>query len=241
MIGQDTTSLLRIEHLFKSFQNRLVLNDINLQISPNSVFGLLGPNGVGKTTFLKIIAGLLRPSSGNIQKGNIKIGYCPQAPVFWKNLTSREQLIYNADLYLLPRKKAKKRIQFLMKKLGLLSYENVTVERLSGGMQKRLNLAMGLIQRPKLLLLDEPTANLDLESKQYVRELLLSLVKEEEITILCSSHDLDEIASISTDLLFLNQGQIVYQKKINQKKSNKNTFKKLKELYFQIQSNQGKK
>jgi ABC-2 type transport system ATP-binding protein len=241
LIGQDTTSLLRIEHLFKSFQNRLVLNDINLQISPNSVFGLLGPNGVGKTTFLKIIAGLLRPSSGNIQKGNIKIGYCPQTPVFWKNLTSREQLIYNADLYLLPRKKAKKRIQFLMKKLGLLSYENVTVERLSGGMQKRLNLAMGLIQRPKLLLLDEPTANLDLESKQYVRELLLSLVKEEEITILCSSHDLDEIASISTDLLFLNQGQIVYQKKINQKKSNKNTFKKLKELYFQIQSNQGKK
>jgi len=240
VIGQDTTSLLRIEHLFKSFQDRLVLNDLNLEILPNSVLGLLGPNGAGKTTLLKIASGLLSPDSGTIITTKFQLGYCPQTPVFWKKITTIEQLFYNSDLFLIPRQASKFRINFLIEKLGLSSYESQYVERLSGGMQKRLNLAMALVHHPKLLMLDEPTANLDLESKEYVRNLLKYLVKEEGISILCSSHDLDEISLISDEILFMNHGQIVHSERMTDEIKYASNYERLKDLYKNIITGQVK-
>lgn len=209
VVEQDTTSFLKIEHVFKSFQNRLALNEINLEISSLSILGLLGPNGAGKTTLLKVIAGLLRPDSGSVSLTTARIGFCSQTPIFWRNLSVKEQLLFNADLFNVPRREAKKRVNYLLDELGLSEHGYKLTEQLSGGMQKRVNLAISLIHRPDLLLLDEPTANLDLESKHFVRNLLLKLNEKEKITIICSSHDLDEIAFISKEVIFMNQGKIL--------------------------------
>lgn len=238
MIKQDTTSLLKAEHLFKSFQAQVALNDINLEIPTNSVLGLLGPNGAGKTTLLRIFSGLLQPDAGIISRTGIKIGYCPQSPVFWKKLTVIEQLSFNSDLFLIPRVDSVPRVKFLLNKLGLLDYQNKLVEQISGGMQKRLNFALALVHHPDLLILDEPTANLDLESKELVRNLIIYLVKEEDMTIICSSHDLEEISNISTEVIFMDKGQIKHQTQIKKEMESDFDIVKLKDLYMNVFSSQ---
>ncbi|TGL58137.1 ABC transporter ATP-binding protein [Leptospira ognonensis] len=234
VVEQDTTSFLRIEHVFKSFQNRIALNEINLEISSMAIIGLLGPNGAGKTTLLKVIAGLLRPDSGFVFLARTRIGFCSQTPIFWRNLTVKEQLLFNADLFEVPRLDANKRVDFLLEELGLSDHASKLTEQLSGGMQKRVNLAISLIHRPELLLLDEPTANLDLESKHFVRNLLLKLNEKENLTIICSSHDLDEIASISKEVIFMNEGRILLRNPISA--SNDEKYLQIKSQYEKIMS-----
>jgi ABC-2 type transport system ATP-binding protein len=143
-----------------------------------------------------------------------------------------EQLLYCSDLYLIPRPIAKARIKFLLDRLGLEDRRSMFVEQLSGGMQKRLNLAITLVHSPRILVLDEPTANLDIESKEYVRKLLNYLVENEKVSILCSSHDLDEIANLATEVIFMNHGKILYR----EVKSTPEhfDFEKMKEMYTKI-------
>jgi len=234
VIEQDTSSFLRVDQLFKSFQDKLVLKDIHLKISEGHIYGLLGPNGAGKTTLLKILAGLLKPDSGTVTGNPSRIGFCPQSPLFWRNLKVREQLRFFGQLYQINVDQMETRIQFLLEKLGLKKFEFTLTERLSGGIQKRLNLALSLIHSPNFLLLDEPTANLDLESKEFVRQLLLHLQKKENVTILCSSHDLDEISNLATDIVFLSEGKIVYNEKIKKEDVSLHNFQYLKELYQKI-------
>lgn len=242
MTLQDTTSIIRIDHLFKTFHGVPVINDVSLNIPTNAILGLLGPNGAGKTTLLKIIAGLLPFDSGSLNRFQNEtngsdfyrqIGYCPQSPRFWKKISVREQLKYCADLYKMDSKVIRERIDFLLVSLGLEKKQHEYAEHLSGGMQKRLNLAMSLIHKPSLLLLDEPTANLDLESKEFVIALLKKLRMEEGITVICSSHDLDEISHLSTELIILQYGKVIFkmQKKQNEPQP---TFVELKELYFRL-------
>ncbi len=240
MRQSDSTSLLKIEHIFKSFQGTSVLQDLSLSLSSNAILGLLGPNGAGKTTLLKLITGLIQPDKGSIlfSAGSEfiplpadKMGYSPQLPIFWKNLQVEEQLLFCADLYKIDRRQAQKRAKFLLEQLGMLTLRNQYVERLSGGMQKRINLAMSLIHSPTILLLDEPTANLDLDSKEYVRELLIFLQREENVTIVCATHDLDEISTLATEIAIMREGKIIYLKKRIDDSVTNFDFNHIKDLY----------
>jgi len=232
VVKQDTTSLLKVQNLFKSYQNSLVVNSFNLDLASGSVLGLLGPNGAGKSTILKMIAGLVQADKGEIITcERNQIGYCPQNPVFWKGITCEEQLKFTADLYQISKKKSKATIDFLMDQLFLKDKKDTIADHLSGGMQKRLNLALALIHNPKLLLLDEPTANLDIQSKEYVNHLLNHLIKNENITVVYASHDLDEVARIASNIIILNKGNIIYSKEFSTLDNDELKYSQLKNLY----------
>lgn len=240
-MDSDRTSLLRVSQVCKSFSNLQVLRNINLTLAPKSGFCLLGPNGAGKTTLLKILAGLLIPDSGfiflrgeKVHSGNYRqiIGYCPQTPIFWKNLNCTEQLLFMSDLYGLNRKSARAKSEYLLKTLGLEEKAKTIVQRLSGGMQKRLNLAISLIHDPKILILDEPTANLDMESKELVRSLINSLVTNDEVSILYTTHDLEDVDLISSEIGIMSKGNLVFQSEFSEYGKSESLRKKIKDLYL---------
>ncbi len=240
-MDSDRTSLLRVSQVCKSFSDLQVLRNINLTLAPKSNFCLLGPNGAGKTTLLKILAGLMIPDSGfiflrgeKVHSENYKqiIGYCPQTPIFWKNLNCAEQLLFMSDLYGFDRKSAQIRTDYLLEKLGLKEKAGTIVHRLSGGMQKRLNLAISLIHKPEILILDEPTANLDMESKDSVRSLINDLVANDEVSILYTTHDLEDADLISSEIGIMSKGNLVFQSGYNEYGKSESLREKIKELYL---------
>lgn len=240
----NTTRLLECKNLFKKFANETVLNGIDFFIEGPSFLALVGPNGAGKTTLLRILAGLVSQDSGSVcfdGNGNYQnlnlVGYCPQTPVFWKYLTVYEQFLFLADLYKIPRKNIKEKIDFLIDSLRLETVVKKRVEHLSGGMQKRVNLAGSLVHSPSLLLLDEPTANLDLETKSYVHNLLQELILKNNIQIVCSSHDLTEISQSATHLLIIRQGKQRYFSKIENISATSGSELKIQDLYTRFVTN----
>ncbi|MCZ8341705.1 MAG: ABC transporter ATP-binding protein [Leptospira sp.] len=240
----NTTRLLECKNLFKKFANEPVLNGINFCLEGPSLLALVGPNGAGKTTLLRILAGLVTQDSGSVQfdgyvnsLASDRVGYCPQTPVFWKYLTVYEQFLFLADLYKIPRKAITERIEFLIDALRLESVVKKRVEHLSGGMQKRVNLAGSLVHSPSLLLLDEPTANLDMEAKAYVHNLLKELILKNQILIVCSSHDLMEISQSATHLLIIRDGSQKYFSNMDDLSSIPGNELKIQDLYSRFASN----
>ncbi|MDF3818530.1 ABC transporter ATP-binding protein [Leptospira sp. 96542] len=234
MANLDSTSLFKIENLFKNFGKIAAISNLNLSLPENSILGVLGPNGSGKSTLFKMISGLLPFDKGKItfknekiQKYQTKIGYCPQTPVFWKNLKAIEQLEFYADLYKIPKKIANQQIEYLTDILKLQEKIYTYTEHLSGGMKQRLNIAVSIIHQPKILLFDEPTANLDFESKIYVNQLIQSLSKKNNLTILLSTHEFAEIESLITHMIILKNGVNQYFQTFASNDAEQNQVKKL--------------
>lgn len=192
--------------------------------------GILGPNGSGKSTIYKIISGLIPPDSGMIfwNQENIPddpkrfpdiIGYCPQSPIFWKNLKIMEQMEILASHVRLqnrrsdPPKTSKDFMDDLLEKMNLTSHKSKYFFELSGGMQRRFSIAMALINNPKVLILDEPTNGLDIQSKIAVRNLFSDLSREGMI-LLITGHDLPEISRLAQKYIFLDEGKII--ERVNQ-------------------------
>lgn len=236
-----TTRLLEIKNLFKKIDGKEILSDVNFELPNGAVLGVIGPNGAGKTTLFRLVSGLIVPDRGKIfWDGDIifnqlrNVGYCPQTPVFWKFLTASEQFYFCADLYGMKREETKTRLNFLFTQVGLDIYRNVRAEHLSGGLQKRLNILLSIAHKPKLLLLDEPSANLDWESKEHIKKLIQFLIEEEGVTILYSTHDLNEIQKLASHILVLKEGHIRYfeDQNLNHRSENKNDS--LQNLYEKI-------
>ncbi|MFB2834588.1 ABC transporter ATP-binding protein [Floridanema evergladense] len=208
--------MLLIENINKSYGKRQVLQNLNLQINFGEIYGLLGPNGAGKTTTINIICNLLKADSGRIEineqpvseKTKSIIGVAPQENLLYKTLTCKENLNFFAQIYGLGRKVRQLQVDNCLAAVNLIDRANSPVETLSGGMKRRLNIAVALVHQPKLLILDEPTTGLDIEARYEIWELIRHL-RNQGITILLTTHLLDEAERLCQRIGILKNGQIL--------------------------------
>ncbi|KAA0546300.1 ABC transporter ATP-binding protein [Bacillus sp. BGMRC 2118] len=205
--------LVKANDLVKRFGNTNAVKGINFHIEEGRCVSLLGPNGAGKTTTLKMLSGLLEPTSGNIDFKGEKakdlrqfIGYLPQYPAFYNWMSGKEFLVFAGQLAKLNRKEAEKRSEELLERVGLTNAKKRKIGGYSGGMKQRLGLAQALIHRPKLLILDEPVSALDPLGRREVLDMMREI--KEETTILFSTHVLHDAEEISDDILIMHAGEI---------------------------------
>ena len=210
---------IKLRDLFKSYGPVMALNGLNLEVPKGSLYGLLGPNGAGKSTALRIICTLLSPDSGHVEVGghNVlfeeketrrRLGYVAQDVAIDKILTGRELLQLQGDLYHLDKKYKRKRIEELIERLDMHEWIDRRCGSFSGGMKRRLDLASGLLHEPELLILDEPTVGLDIESRSVIWGLLKEL-RNNETTILLSSHYLEEVDELADEMAIIDKGKVI--------------------------------
>lgn len=208
--------MLRIEGLTKAYGRRSVLQDLSLKIPPGQIYGLLGPNGAGKTTTINILCNLLRPDSGTVEINGSPvseatkrwIGVAPQENLIYRSLTCAENLDFFARIYGLSHAERKVRVRSCLAAVGLTERAKSPAETLSGGMQRRLSMAIALIHQPKLVVLDEPTTGLDIEARYEVWELIRQL-QTQGMTVLLTTHLLDEAERLCQRIGILKQGHII--------------------------------
>ncbi len=214
----DMTPIISAKGLVKRFGKTTAVDGLSLDMYEGEVFGLLGPNGAGKTTTMRMLITLLQPDAGEIVVGGFRvredaervrglIGYIPQERAVDRALTGREHMALFADLYHLPKAEGLERAAWALKMVGLADRADEVVMNYSGGMKKRLEIACGLIHRPKILFLDEPTLGLDVESRtliwRHIREL-----KAEGMTMVMSTNYLDEADQLCDRLAIIDEGRL---------------------------------
>lgn len=212
--------MIKIRDLVKRFENFTAISNLNLEIFDNEIFGLLGPNGAGKTTLIHILATLIKPTSGTAiingfdissqpSKVRASIGIVFQAPSSDDMLTGYENLKIHSLLYNVTSKIREKRIEEVLDLVGLSERKNDQVKKYSGGMRRRLEIARGLLHKPKVMFLDEPTLGLDPSSRSIMWEYIERLVKEEKITVILTTHYMEEADSLCNRVGIIDKGQII--------------------------------
>lgn len=210
--------ILKTTDLCKKFKGQTAVNNVSLNIQRNSVYGLLGPNGAGKSTTLKMITGILKPTSGNIefdghlwQRSDLaQIGALIEAPPIYENLTARENLKVRATMLGLP----DKRIDEVLHIVRLTDTGKKRAGQFSLGMKQRLGIAIALLNSPKLLILDEPTNGLDPVGFEELRELIRSFPTK-GITVILSSHILSEVQQIADHIGIIAGGMLGYESELH--------------------------
>jgi ABC-2 type transport system ATP-binding protein len=228
--------ILQTKDLCKDFKKQPAINNISLSIMENSIYGLLGPNGAGKSTTLKMITGMLHPTSGKIifeghpwsRKDLTDIGALIEAPPLYENLTAMENLKVRTLLLGLP----DGRMDQVLKIVDLTNTGKKCAGQFSMGMKQRLGIAMALLNHPKLLILDEPTNGLDPIGIQDLRGLIRSF-PEQGITVILSSHILSEVELIADHIGIISNGILGYEAKINPGED-------LESLFMQVVANSKK-
>ena len=202
--------MIEIRHLYKAFDNHMVLRNLNMKIDEGAVYGFVGPNGAGKTTTMRIIAGLLKADSGQILidgedigvRHKELIGYMPDFFGVYDRLRVKEYMAFFASIYGLDKEETEKKIRQLLELVKLTEKKEAYVDSLSRGMKQRLCLARCMIHDPKLLILDEPASGLDPRARYEFKEIIRQLRKEGR-TIMISSHILSELSEMCTDIVLL--------------------------------------
>lgn len=214
-------ALLEAENLKKSYGATEAVRGITFSIEPGHCVALLGPNGAGKTTTLKVLAGLINPTSGSIRFDGKTVtdirpyeGYLPQNPGFHEWMTGQEFLMYVGQLAGLSKTETKERSQATLARLGLESAAKRLIRGYSGGMKQRLGICQAIIHRPRLLILDEPVSALDPVGRREILELLADI--RSETTVLYSTHVLHDAEEISDDVMILVAGKIVMAGPLNE-------------------------
>ena len=212
-------ALIELRKISKAYGKVPALRELDLTVPEGCLYGLLGPNGAGKTTAMRILATLLAPDSGSVIVGGVDglaqprdvrqlMGYVAQEVAIDKILSGRELLQLQGDLCHLPRNDRDSRIADLIDRLAMGDWIDRRCGTYSGGMRRRLDLAAGLLHRPRLLVLDEPTVGLDIESRSAIWQLLRQLV-EEGTTVLLSSHYLEEVEALADQMAIIDAGRVI--------------------------------
>ena len=210
--------VLETEGLTRRFGDAVAVDGLSLRVREGEVYGFLGPNGAGKTTSIRMMAGLLRPTSGAVRvmgrevrvddaEARRLLGVCPQENVLYPELTARENLEYAAALFGVPRRERRARADALLARLGLAEKAKARASSLSGGMKRRLTLALALVHDPPVVVLDEPEAGLDPQTRVAVREAVRELARER--TIVLTSHNMDEVERLAHRVGIVDHGRLV--------------------------------
>lgn len=216
------SAYIDIQHLTKQYKDTQVnaVDNLSLKINQKEIFGLLGPNGAGKTTTISILCNQIAASSGNVTIDGISlhsdhekikkiIGVVPQDIALYPKLTAVENLRFFGNMYGLSGKFLKSRIAECAMQFGLELKINKKISTFSGGMKRRVNLIAGLLHKPKILFLDEPTVGIDVQSKNVIIEHLKNLNKTEGTTIVYTSHMMDEAERFCTHIAILDDGKVI--------------------------------
>src|ERR671929_852713 len=212
--------MIKIRGLVKRYGSHIAVDDLTLDINENEVFGLLGSNGAGKTTTIHMLATLLKPSSGSATvngydivsqpaKVRSSIGIVFQAPSSDDILTGYENLQLHSMLYDVPRQIRKQRIDEVLVLVGLTDRKHDQVKTYSGGMRRRLEIARGLLHKPKVMFLDEPTLGLDPASREIMWKYIDRLVKDEKITLILTTHYMEEADFLCNRIGIIDKGKII--------------------------------
>lgn len=220
-------AILKTNNLCKDFKKQKAVNNVSITVRENSIYGLLGPNGAGKSTTLKMITGMLRPTSGKVlfnghewnRKDLEQIGALIETPPLYENLSAVENLEVRAKLLNIP----KTRIDKVLKMVDLQNTGRKKAGQFSMGMKQRLGIAIALLNSPKLLILDEPTNGLDPIGIQELRSLIRSFPSK-GITVILSSHILSEVQLIADDIGIISNGILGYEGQMNKDESLENLF-----------------
>ncbi len=227
---KSNAPIYKIEHFSKIFGHKYILNDISLEINQGEIFGIIGSSGCGKTTLLTALIGFIKAEKGDIKFRNTKVlndgddksfrsiyklgnemkklyGFAPQNPSFYQNLTVKENLNYFGSLYNLPRRSIKSNTEYLLGLVGLTQSQHVISKELSGGMQRRLDIACALIHDPEVLILDEPTADLDAINGKKIWN-LLKIINQRGTTIIIASHHIAYLDNFCDRVLILKDGHV---------------------------------
>jgi ABC-2 type transport system ATP-binding protein len=211
--------LINTHHLVKKFGDKLAVNDVSLEVNGGEIFGFLGPNGAGKTTTIKMIVGLLQPSSGSIRVGGNDVqtqaqlakaitGYVPDTPNLYPKLTGRELLRFIGDLYGIDKKSVERRIEELLRLFDLTQAGDDTIDSYSHGMQQKTALAGALVHDPRVLVLDEPTVGLDPKSARLIKDILRQMA-ERGAAVFLSTHIMEIAERMCDRIGIIHQGQLV--------------------------------
>jgi ABC-2 type transport system ATP-binding protein len=221
-----TDIALQTEHLTKRFGSLTAVDDLSLEVRAGEIFGFLGPNGAGKTTSISMMCGLLKPDSGRVlvqgrpvdaadADVRARVGVCPQETTLWEKLTCLEQLEFVGEMYGVPRREAHRRGAELLETLGLAERGRSLAGKLSGGMRRRLNLALALVHDPQIVVLDEPEAGLDPQSRVLVREYIRSLPAKasgtlaRRKTVILTTHNMDEADRLADRVAIIDRGRLL--------------------------------
>ncbi len=217
--------LINISHLNKKFGDFTAIDDLSFELESGKIYGIIGPNGAGKSTTMSLLMGLIHPSSGT---GSIKefplgsqeaksiMGYSPEFPAFYSDMSCLEYLVYMGTLSGLTYDEAVERTKELVHEFDLEAHLLKKVNKFSTGMKKKVGLIQAMIHNPEILLLDEPTANLDPTSRMEIIEILRRLVQQNKMTVLISSHVLTELEMIIDHVIMINKGKVVVDAPLSQ-------------------------
>lgn len=230
--------ILSVKGLHKSYGNFKALKGITYELYENEILGVLGPNGAGKTTGINCLCGILPYDKGEVlysgeSNGFNKglLGLCPQELIIWKKLSLFEQLKYMGELYKVPKRSISKQADHLLQELGLMEKKHVMAESLSGGMKRRLNIALSLMHDPEVLILDEPEAGLDPQSRILVRDFIKR--ESEKRSIILTTHNMDEARKLSSRLILIDHGKII-EEGIPEEIIKKHNCKDLEEVFIEL-------
>ena len=210
--------MLRLSHLRKSYGTLVAVEDLTLEVRRGEVFGLLGPNGAGKSTSIGMSVGLLAPDSGSVElegagaptdsRVRAQIGMVPQSLALYNEMTGEENLRFFGNLYGVHASRLRERVEIVLELVGLTGKRGDRVKSYSGGMQRRLNLAVGVLHDPPMILLDEPTAGVDPQSRQNILEMVRRLAGEGK-TIVYTTHYMEEAAKVCDRIAIMDMGKII--------------------------------
>ena len=218
--------MIRLDGVTKRYGKLAAVDDLTLHVPPGEIFGFIGPNGAGKTTTMKMIAGLLYPTSGRILVDGIDIqqdpigakrvlGYIPDRPYLYEKLTGGEFLVFVAELFGLARPEADRRIPDLLAAFALNDWGDELIDAYSHGMKQRLVMAAAFLHRPKAIIVDEPMVGLDPKGARLVKRLFARLCTERNVTVFLSTHTLTVAEEICSRIAILHHGKIVAQGDLN--------------------------
>lgn len=233
---------IEVVNVSKRYKDNIAVDNVSLYINRHEIFGLVGPNGAGKSTLISMLITLIKPDSGDIyvegnnvltQASNIRkmIGFVPQDIALYPTLTAYDNLKFWGKMYGLKKSQLESRIKEVIKIAGMEDRAHDRIEEYSGGMKRRINIAVALLHQPDILVMDEPTVGVDIISKHYIIDTIKNL-KNEGRTIVYTSHDIDEMEAICDRIAIMDSGKILECQTVDKLKSISSSGK-LKEAVLQ--------
>ena len=232
-----------LENFTKEYKDVRAVDDLTLHVAEGKIFGMLGPNGSGKTTTINCLSGLVQPTSGNLQVGghNVQsepgkvrevLGICPQETALYPFLSGRENIELFGNLYCVPKENLKENVDYVIEKVGLRGDARRRAGKYSGGMKRRVSVAMALVQDPKVVFLDEPTVGMDPQSRRAIWDFVREL-KDKGKTILLTTHYMEEAEQLCDEVAIIDHGKLIELGSPDDLKT-KNSAKDLEDVFIQL-------